>query len=203
MGLARKLLLLIVLPCLVIAGAASAYEFFVGFPRTIAGRRVHRVTVWTEGRHFQKERVYYFYRGPDGKELRHGPFKRFDNGRMVQQATYRDGQIDGSIVYWNVLGEKTQEVYYHAGTPYGWATFAQDKLLNMRQEVAEDGRTVAVKSFENGRYALEFNCGELINAVIDPVSGQISTVTNATRRICGARIRRMIHLQRGNVVLCS
>lgn len=184
MGLARKLTVIAILTCLVLATAASAYEFFVGFSRTFAGRRVHRVTVWAEGKYFQKERVYYFYLGTDGKELRHGPFQRFDDGRLVQQATYRDGQIDGAIVYWNVRGEKTQEVYYHTGTPYGWANFARGRLLNMRQEVAEDGRTVAVKSFGNGRYTLEFNCGELINAVIDPASGQISAVTNATRRIC-------------------
>lgn len=184
MGRARKLLLFFILPCVVIAAGAAAYEFFVGFPRTFAGRRVHRVTVWAEGSHFQRERVYYAYKGPDGKELKHGSFQRFDDGRLVQQATYRDGKLDGAIAFWNLLGDKTQEIYYRAGTPYGWANYAQGKLINMRQEIAEDGRTVAVKTFENNRYSLEFNCGELINAAIDPVSGQISSIAHAERRVC-------------------
>ncbi|MGC2697338.1 MAG: hypothetical protein WA738_16250 [Candidatus Angelobacter sp.] len=184
MGRAAKLALFVILPCLVIAVGAAAYQFFIGFPRTFAGRGVHRVTIWAEGKHFQAERVYYAYNGPDGKELRHGPFQRFDDGRLVQQAMYRDGKIDGAIVYWNVLGDKTQEVYYRAGTPYGWANFAKGKLFNMRQEVEEDGRSVAIKTFDNGRYLLEFNCGELINAAIDPVTGRISSIANPTRRIC-------------------
>jgi hypothetical protein len=183
MARARKLILFYILPCVLIASGAAAYEFFVGFPRVIAGRRVHRVTVWAQDSHFQPELVYYAYNSPGG-EVKHGTFQRFDDGHLVQQATYREGKIDGAIVYWNLLGAKTQEVYYRAGTPYGWANFANGKLLKMRQEISRDGRTVAVETFDNNRYALEFNCGELINAAIDPASGEIASIPNATQRAC-------------------
>ncbi|HKD81136.1 MAG TPA: hypothetical protein VKH81_15680 [Candidatus Angelobacter sp.] len=178
-----KFLLLILLG-LVITSGGAAYQFLVGFPTTFEGRRVHRVTVWTGGSGFQRDRVYYAYNASDGKEVKHGPFQRYENGHLVLQAMYRDGKVDGAIVYWDVLGHKTQEVYYHTGTPYGWANFAQGKLLKMRQEVMQDGRTVAIKTFDNDRYALEFNCGELINAAIDPSSGQMSSIANASRRAC-------------------
>lgn len=175
-----KFLVLILLGLAILSGGA-AYQFFVGFPTRFEGRRVHRVTVWTEGTHFDRDRVYYAYNASDGKEVKHGQFQRFENGHLVLQATYRDGKVDGAIVYWDMLGHKTQEVYYHSGTPYGWANFAQGKLLKMRQEVMQDGRTVAIETFDNDRYALEFNCGELINAAIDPTSGQISSVANPQR----------------------
>lgn len=180
----RKFLLGSILICVLMAAGAAAYGFFVGFPHTFEGHRVHRVTVWAKGRHFQPEIMYYAYRGPDGKEIKHGIFHRFDEGQLVQEATYRNGKIDGTNIFWNLLGAKTQEVYYHQGTPYGWANFAQGKLLNMRQDVSQDGRSVAVKSFDHGRYALEFNCGELINAAIDSVTGQISSFASGTRKTC-------------------
>ena len=179
-----KLSLLYFLPFLLLAGGAVAYQFFVGFPTTFEGRRVRRITVWTAGSHFQRDNTAYVYTGPDGKDVRHGPFQRFDNGKLVQQEIFRDGRLDGPVQYWNLLGEKTQEVYYRAGTPYGWANFASGKLFTMRQEVMQDGRSVAVKTFGNGRYALDFRCGDLIIFTIDPVSGKLSPVANASQRAC-------------------
>jgi hypothetical protein len=169
---------------LIIAGSTVAYSFFIGFPRNFEGKRVHRVTTWSPENHLQPELIYYAYTGPSGKEVRHGSFQRFDNGHLVQQATYRNGHVDGPITYWNLFGDKTQEIHYHQGTPYGWANFANGKLLSMRQEVMQQGRTVAVKTFDHDRYALEFKCGELINAAIDPASGQLSSIPNATQRAC-------------------
>src|SRR5947209_19402214 len=169
---------------LAIAGSAVAYDFFIGFPKTFAGRRVHRVTAWSPDSHFQPELTYYAYTGADGKEVRHGNFRRFESGHLVQETTYRNGNIDGPIVYWNLFGDKTQEIYYHQGTPYGWAQFANGKLRSMRQEITQDGRTVAVKTFEYDHYALQFKCGELINISIDPVSGQLSSIPDATERAC-------------------
>lgn len=183
MSRAAKVLLLVLLGLVITLGGAT-YQFLIGFPTTFEGRRVHRVTVWTAGAHFQRDRVYYAYNGPDGKEVKHGPFERFEGGHLVLEATYRDGKVDGAILYWDMLGHKTQEIYYHAGTPYGWANFTQGKLLKMRQEVMQDGRSVAIKTFDNDRYALEFNCGELINAAINPTSGQIFSIANAGRRTC-------------------
>ena len=54
----------------------------------------------------------------------------------------------------------------------------------MRQEVSQNGHTVAMKTFDNDRYALEFNCGELVNAAIDPTTGLISPIANASQRAC-------------------
>jgi hypothetical protein len=88
------------------------------------------------------------------------------------------------MTFWNLLGAKTQELYYRAGTPYGWANFANGKLVSMHQEIMQDGRTVGVKNFFDNHYALEFRCGELMNVAIDPASGQMSTVANASRRAC-------------------
>jgi antitoxin component YwqK of YwqJK toxin-antitoxin module len=102
----------------------------------------------------------------------------------VQEAAYRDGKLDGTITYWNLLGAKTQELYYRAGTPYGWANFNNDKLLAMHKEITQEGRAVGVENFNNGHYSLEFRCGELMNIAIDPMSGQMSPVANASRRQC-------------------
>jgi antitoxin component YwqK of YwqJK toxin-antitoxin module len=176
--------LLIGAALLILAGGAAAYNFFIGFPRTFEGKRVHRVTVWAQGSHLHPEMTYYAYTGAGGNEVRHGAFQRFDNGHLVQEETYRNGKLDGVITYRNLFDEKTQEVYYRDGTPYGWAFYKQGKLINMRQEVMQDGRTVAVKIFDHDRYSLQFKCGELINASIDPASGEISSLANATHHAC-------------------
>jgi hypothetical protein len=180
----RKILLFYVVPCLAIAAGAAAYGFFFGFPEKFEGRWVHRVTLWSEEKRFQYERVYYAYTSPDGAEIKHGTFRRYDSGRLVQQATYRDGKLDGTMEFWTLLGGKTQEIYYHAGAPYGWANFIEGHLLKMRQEVRQDGRSIAIKSFDRGHYSLEFKCGELINASIDPASGAISPIANPKQRAC-------------------
>lgn len=184
MNRSRKIQILIVLVCSLIAVATVAYEFFIGSPRKFEGRFVHRVTVWTPGHRFERERMYYAYTIADGRELKHGIFENFQDGRLVQQVTYRDGKLDGAMTFWNLLGAKTQELYYRAGTPYGWANFANGKLVSMHQEIMQDGRTVGVKNFFDNRYALEFRCGELMNIAIDPVSGEVSPVANSTRRVC-------------------
>lgn len=180
----RKVQILIVLGCSLVAVATVAYEFFIGFPRKFEGRFVHRVTVWAADHPFQRERMYYAYTGADGKEAKHGVFENFQGGALVQEASYRDGKLDGTLTFWNLLGAKTQELYYRAGTPYGWANYANGKLVSMHQEVMQDGRTVAVKNFSDSHYWLEFRCGELMNVAIDPVSGQTSAVANAQRREC-------------------
>ena len=180
----RKIQVFIVLACSAIAVAAVAYEFQIGFPRKFEGRFVHRVTVWTPDHRFTRERTHYAYSDADGHEVKHGVFENFQDGRLVQQATYRNGKLDGTITFWNLMGAKTQELYYRAGTPYGWANFANGGLLSMRQDVIQDGRTVAVKNFVKDRYSLEFRCGELMNIAVDPLSGEMSPVANASRREC-------------------
>jgi hypothetical protein len=142
------------------------------------------VTVWAPGHYFERERMYYAYTDAHGAEVKHGAFENFQDGRLVQRAIYRDGKLDGTITFWNMLGAKTQELYYRAGTPYGWANFANGKLLTMHREIMQDGRTVGVENFSNNHYSLEFRCGELMNVAIDPLSGQISPVANASRHEC-------------------
>src|SRR5579859_2537200 len=161
MNRARRVQILIVLACSLIPLAAVAYEFFVGFPRKFDGRLVHRVTVWLPDHRLERDRMYYAYTDANGEEIKHGAFKNFQDGRLVQQAIYRDGKLDGTITYWNMLGAKTQELYYRAGTPYGWANFANGKLFSMHREIMQDGRTVGVEDFIDNRYSLEFHCGEL------------------------------------------
>ena len=179
-----KKILLLGAALLLLAGAAAAYNFFVGFPKTFEGQRVHRVTVWSKESRLRPEIIYYAYAVSDGQEIRHGTFQRFESGNLVEQTTYRNGKIDAPITYWNLFGEKTQEVYYHQGRPYGWATFAKGALLTMRQEITQDGRSVALKIFDRGHYSLQFTCGELINAAIDPASGEVSPIPNAVRHAC-------------------
>src|SRR5262249_40234795 len=116
--------LLLCAALLVLAGGAAAYNFFVGFPRTFEGRRVHRVTVWSKEDSFRPELLYYAYTAAQGNEVKHGTFQRFESGKLVEQTAYRNGKVDGSLTYWNLFGDKTQEVYYHDGTPYGLANFA-------------------------------------------------------------------------------
>jgi hypothetical protein len=183
MSRAKKALLLC-LALLILVSGAAAYSFFIGFPRTFEGQRVHRVTVWSKESLFRPELLFYAYTSADKREIKHGTFQRFESGQLVQQATYRNGKVDGPITYWNLFGEKTQEIYYSNGVPYGWANYRQGKLMNMRQEVMQDGRSVAVKTFDHDRYSLQFKCGEVINAIIDPNSGQISSIPNATHRAC-------------------
>jgi hypothetical protein len=180
----RKVQVLIVVVCSLVAVATLAYEFFIGFPRKFEGRFVHRVTVRAADHPLRRERMYYAYTGADGKEAKHGVFENFQDGTLVQQAYYRDGKLDGTLIFWNLLGTKTQELYYRAGTPYGWANFANGKLLSLQQEVMQDGRTVAVKNFSDNRYSLEFRCGELMSVAIDPVSGETSAAAKAPRREC-------------------
>ncbi|HSK42861.1 MAG TPA: hypothetical protein VLA83_03120 [Candidatus Binatia bacterium] len=184
MNRARRIQIFIVLACSLIAVAAAAYEFLTGFPRKVDGRFVHRVTVWSPDHRLERDRLYYAYTDADGREIKHGVFENYQDGRLVQQAIYRDGKLDGTITFWNMLGAKTQELYYRAGTPYGWANFANGTLLSMHREIMQDGRTVAVENFSDNHYWLEFRCGELMNVAVDPVSGQMSPVANPSRREC-------------------
>jgi hypothetical protein len=181
---ASRIAIYLLLPCALVAGVTAGYEYRVGFPRTIAGRRVHRVTVWAADSYFQRERMYYAYTNADGKEAKHGPFQKFDSGHLVERADYSDGNLNGAVTFWNLFGDKTQEVYYVNGAPHGWANYMNGKLLSMRQDVLQDGHLVGAKSFTNGQYSLVFNCGELINAAIDPVSGQLTSIPGATKRAC-------------------
>lgn len=178
-----RLFLRYVLPLAVIATAGVGYARFVGFPRTIEGRRVHRVTVRDPHDWFKPLLIYYAYNA-SGKELKHGPFQRYEDGNLIQTAYFKDGRLDGTETYFNALGDKVQELYYHNDRPYGWANFSRGKVLTLRKDIFEQQRPVAVEIYRNGQYSLEFHCGELMDQQIDPTSGQLSPITNPTRRSC-------------------
>src|SRR5882724_10851217 len=180
---AKKIVLYILLPCAILAAATVGYEFRAGFPRTIEGRRVHRVTIWSQDDYFQRDRMYYVYTGDDGKEIKHGPFQNYDHGHLVETVDYHEGKL-GTATFLNVFGDKTQEVYYIGGAPHGWANYANGKLFTMRLYILQEGHVLAAKSFANGQYSLAFNCGELINSSIDPASGQITPIPDASKRAC-------------------
>lgn len=178
---AHRILLLYIAPVIALAAAAAAYGYFVGFPKTINGRRVHRVS-YRETGDVRAMVVYYAYNA--GKEVRHGPFQRFEHGVMVESASYNDGKLDGTQTFFNMLGEKTQEVYYRNGQPYGWANFTQGKLLKTRKQILQQDRPVAVEGLLNGKYYLQFSCGELINLQIDPDSGELRPIPQPTKHAC-------------------
>jgi antitoxin component YwqK of YwqJK toxin-antitoxin module len=179
-----KVLLRYLLPCVVVASAAAGYEYFIGFPRMLDGHRVHRETQWEQDNILERDVVYYAYTAPNGAEIKHGPFQSFDHGALVHRIYYRDGRQDGTETFWTVLGAKTNEVYYRNGQPLGWATYAQGTVSGMRLQIFQDGRPVALKTFSDNHFALSFNCGELINEKINPSSGEISPIANATERAC-------------------
>jgi hypothetical protein len=179
---AHRILLLYVAPVIALAAAAAAYGYFVGFPKTINGRRVHRITHRETG-DAQATVVYYAYNAA-GKEMRHGPFQRFEHGIMTQSAFYNEGKLDGTQVFFDMLGEKTEEVYYHNGQPYGWANFMQGKLYKMRKQIFQQERPVAVEALFNGKYYLQFSCGELINLQIDADSGELKPIPQPTKHAC-------------------
>ena len=179
----RRFVLLYLLPLLAIAAVTSFYGYFIGFPRTIDGRRVHRVTVRSQHDWFQPVLVYYAY-NTSGKDIKHGPFQRYEEGALMQTAWFKDGRLEGTQTYFNALGDKMQELYYHDDRPYGWANFSQGKLLSMRKDIFEHQRAVAVESYGNGQYSLQFRCGELIDLQIDAISGQLSPVANPGKRAC-------------------
>ena len=180
----KKILFRFVLPLIIVVSAAVGYEYVLGLPRLWEGRRVHRVTHWAHDNFFERDVVYYAYSAPNGTEIKHGPFESFDHGALVHLIHYRDGKQEGTETFWTVLGTKTNEIYYRAGQPIGWAMYAQGKVSGMREQIFQDGRPVALKTFSDNHFVLTFNCGELINAQVDPASGEIGAIPNATARAC-------------------
>jgi hypothetical protein len=181
----RHVFLRYLLALAALAAIAVSYGYLIGFPRTIDGRRVHRVTQRNPRDWFQPVLIYYAY-SASGREMKHGPFQRYEEGALIQTAYFKDGRLDGTQTYYNALGDKVQELYYRNDRPYGWANFSHGKLLTMRKDIFERQHAVAVKSFRNGQYSLEFRCGELIDLQIDPVSGQLSPIPNAGTLACTA-----------------
>ena len=175
---------------LVLAIGLAGYECLMGFPRTYDGKRVHRITKWfryspSASLLFRRSIIYYAYRGPDGNDINQGPYQRFhENGRIAYNAYYRDGQLDGPVTWWNTFGDKTNEVFYHQGRSVGWAIYAGGNLSSMRQDIFEGDHAVAMKLYYNGRYMLNFYCGELMNQAINPNTGEIRPALNQGQRVC-------------------
>jgi hypothetical protein len=167
-----------------------AYECAVGYPRTYEGKRVHRVTRWfhyhpSASVLYRRSMIYYAYTDQDGKETNHGPMQTFhENGRLAYLAYYKDGQLDGPVTWWNAFGDKTNEVFYHHGRSVGWAIYAGGNLSSMRQDIYAGDHPVAMKIYYNGRYLLNFYCGEAMNQSINPTTGETRPVSGQGQRVC-------------------
>jgi len=175
---------------LVLAIGLAGYECLVGFPRSYDGKRVHRITKWfryspSASLLWRRSIIYYAYKAPDGNEINQGPYQRFhENGRIAYNAYYRHGQLDGPVTWWNAFGDKTNEVFYHEGRSVGWAIYAGGNLSSMRQDMFEGNHAVAMKLYYNGRYMLNFYCGEAMDQAINPMTGEVRPALSQGQRVC-------------------
>ena len=175
---------------LLLATSGLAYECVAGFPRSYEDKSVHRVTKWFRYQPslsllYRRSIIYYVYTAPDGKEINHGPMEKFhENGRLAYLAYYRDGQLEGPVIWWNAFGDKTNEVFYHQGRSVGWAIYAGGNLSSMRQDIFAGDHPVAMKIYYNGRYLLNFYCGEAMNQSINPTTGEIRPLSGHGPRVC-------------------
>ena len=68
---------------------------------------------------------------------------------------------------WNDRGVKTNEEFYYVGRQVGWAIYVDGRLHYWNEQILDEGRPVASKKFEAGRWRLAFNCGETVSRAID------------------------------------
>jgi hypothetical protein len=166
------------LTALVVVGGLASYEFLAGFPRFSDGRWVRRVTIW----HFysftpvpyQRGTIYHAYRGDDGTEVRHGPFRDLHgNGQVNHQGAYRHGQFHGTWTTWDHRGGKTNEDFWWNGQYRGWAIYEDGRVQYYNEQIYEAERLVASKRFEQGRWFLSVPVGVEARYRIDPVTGAL------------------------------
>jgi hypothetical protein len=180
----------IVVALLLAATSGLAYDCAIGFPSSYDGKRVHRVTRWfpyhpSRSLLCHRSISYFVYMNPDGKEVSHGPIEKFhENGRLAYLAYYKDGQLEGPVTWWNAFGDKTNAVFYYQGRSVGWAIYAAGNLSSMRQDIFASERPVAMKIYYNGRYLLNFYCGEAMNQSINPTTGEIRPASGQGPRVC-------------------
>jgi hypothetical protein len=172
-----------------LATAAGLYEVFVGFPRRVDGHWVRRATTWygydlALPIPYMRGEMWWYYTAPDGRRVLHGPrVYRHRNGHFAWLAEYRDGRAIGTATHWNDRGVKTNEEFYHVGRQVGWAIYVDGRLHYWNEQILDDGRPVASKKFEGGRWRLAFNCGETVSREIDERTGELS-VLNGGPRAC-------------------
>jgi len=160
--------------------AAGGYELLRGFPRYVDGRWVRRVTVWHAYSMvlpvpYQRGTMYYVYPGPHGAEVRHGPFRtRHGNGRLNTAGVYRHGRFHGTWTTWDHGGRKTNEEFWWQGQHRGWAIYEQGRVHYHNEQLYEDGRLVAWKRFEGGRWFLAVPSGVEPRFRIDPATGALT-----------------------------
>jgi hypothetical protein len=106
---------------------------------------------------------------------------RHRNGRFAWLAEYRDGRVVGTTTHWNDRGVKTNEEFYHLGRQVGWAIYLDGRLHYWNERILDDGRPVASKKFEGGRWWLAFNCGETVSRTIDERTGELRVLTGVAR----------------------
>lgn len=174
---ARAVLTIAAVACL-----AGGYELLVGWPRRVEGRWVRRVTAW----HvyglglpipYQRGTLYYAYAGPGG-EVRHGPFRTLHgNGHVATQGAYRHGRPHGTWTSWNERGEMTNAEFWVDGDHRGWAIYDAGRVRYHNERILEDGRLVAWKRFEDGRWFLAVPVGVPPRFTIDSATGAVTRVS--------------------------
>ena len=159
----------------------------MGFPGRIDGRWVHRATTWygydlALPIPYMRGEVAWYYVAADGGHVLHGPrIHRHRNRRFASLAEYRDGRLDGTVTHWDDHGVKTGEEFYHAGRQIGWAIYLDGRLHYWNEQILDGDRPVASRKFEDGRWRLAFNCGEMVSRAIDERTGALSVLTGGGR----------------------
>jgi len=166
---------------------AEAYDVAVGCPRRVDGRLVRRTTTWYAYSlalpiPYMRGEMSWYYTLPDGRRVLHGQrVYRHRNGRYAWLAEYRDGRLVGIATRWNEHSVKTNEEFYYAGRQVGWAIYLDGQLHYWNEQILDDGRAVASRKFENGRWRLSFNCGETVSRALDERTGELSVLTHGGR----------------------
>jgi len=179
----RLTIVALALLAVLLTAVAAAYEVVVGFPRKVDGHWVRRATTWYGYSlalpiPYMRGEMSWYYTLPDGRRVLHGQrVYRHRNGRYAWLAEYRDGRLVGTATRWNEHGLKTNEEFYYAGRQVGWAIYLDGQLHYWNEQILDDGRAVASRKFENGRWRLSFNCGETVSRAIDERTGELSVLT--------------------------
>ena len=94
-------------------------------------------------------------------------FRLYENGQKWQEATFKDGELDGLFTAWHENGQKETEGNYKNGEKdgkwTGWYGNGQKELAVTIKDGKEDGK--ATKWYKNGQMREEttFKDGSLIS----------------------------------------
>jgi antitoxin component YwqK of YwqJK toxin-antitoxin module len=131
-----KRLLLIVLPSLLIVGCSKP---------------INQETL------IDKDGLKYH---PETKELYSGKvLKNHKGGEKYLEGSYKDGKLDGLLIYWYESGQKKDERYFKDGQLDGLVTTWNESGQKSYEQTFEDGNQDGLQTFwyDNGQKKGEFN----------------------------------------------